>query len=92
MVPFPNPFIQVKKNVGVVFPSQAKSEEHLARCQLVLDALLPPRTIASTTNDTASTALLRLGAGATEEHFISVMNIVKPSARFGLLMVTDTGT
>jgi hypothetical protein len=69
-------------------PTHEQAAEHLARSQLVLDALLPPPADAPAGG---AVPLLRIGAPSTETVFSPAMEIVKPGPRFGLLLVADAG-
>lgn len=53
---------------------------YLARTQLVIEPLLPPSA-------SSEGSLLKYGTPAAEAQFVPAMELVKPSARFGLLLV-----
>ena len=65
--------------------------EYLSRMQVVFAPLFPPPEVqvASSAKETAakSGALLCYAPPAAEQHFQPALDLVKPSARFGLLLV-----
>jgi hypothetical protein len=63
------------------------TSEHLARTQILLAALLPQSSMSSITENDQRATLLPFGNPASETQFQSAVEVVKPSARFGLLLV-----
>ncbi|KAL6310178.1 hypothetical protein BKA93DRAFT_814474 [Sparassis latifolia] len=59
--------------------------EYLSRTQTLIHPLLPPSPSPSVKSK--STSLLRHGQPAVEQHVQPVLELVKPSPRFGLLLV-----
>lgn len=70
---------------------------HIARTQLLLAALLPPRPPSihpgkAGGKESATNALLPFGVPAGEQQVQPAMELVKPAPRFGLLLVGSTAS
>ncbi|EPQ60419.1 hypothetical protein GLOTRDRAFT_31166 [Gloeophyllum trabeum ATCC 11539] len=63
------------------------SLDYLRRTQLLLDPLLPPIT---QEGNEKQTSLLRFGLPSAESNAYPVIDLVKPSARFGLLLIENS--
>lgn len=70
--------------------------DYLSRMQVIFAPLFPPPEVQVTTsaNDkaTKSTVLLCYAPPAAEQHFQPALDLVKPSARFGLLLLGSSNT
>ncbi|KAH9937287.1 uncharacterized protein B0H18DRAFT_969951 [Fomitopsis serialis] len=71
--------------------------EYLSRMQIILSPLFPPPEVRLTTHSAKgksnkSSALLCYAPPAVEQQFQPALELVKPSARFGLLLVGNSAT
>jgi len=66
--------------------------EHLSRMQILLAPIFPPHAISGPSREAngkmeKTTSLLRYGAPVLEQQFQPAIDLVKPSSRFGLLLI-----
>ena len=77
-----------EKTAEIAMLSEAQLQDHFARTQILLASLLPQPCSTIPENKPGKTnSLLYAGLPTVEQQFQSAVDLVKPSPRFGLLLV-----